>query len=105
MSSCAWEKFHLAAEILRQDGDKRSKLAEAFAHEIGQLKEVDIPQNNREIIGSIFDQLSLPDNVETLSRMARPHLAVKHLTDDQINAIIEAIFKIEGALNIHSAQN
>lgn len=105
MSSYAWEKFHLAAEMLRQDGDKRSKLAEAFAHEIGQLKESDIPQCHRETIDSIIDRLTLPDNVETISRMAHPHNAVKYLTDDEIDEVFQAIFKLEVDLNIYSTQN
>lgn len=105
MSDYAWEKFHLAAEMLREDGDKRDKLAEAFAQEIGLIKEEDVPTDHKEKIDFIFDQLSLPEKVETLSRMAHPHHAVKTLSDDEIDAIIKTIFELESALNVHSVRS
>lgn len=37
--------------------------------------------------------------------MAHPHIAVKHLTDDEIDEVIQAIFKLEVDLNIYSTQS
>lgn len=105
MSDYAWEKFHLAAELLRQDGDKRHKLAEAFAYEIAQIKEEDVPAAHKNKIDFISAQLSLPDKVETISRVAHPYLAVKTLNDDEIDELIKTIFELESELNVHSAQS
>lgn len=104
MSSYAWEKFHLAAEILRQEGDKKNLLAEAFAQEICHIKEEDIPPKYRKEIDFVFERLSLPNNVETLSRMAHPHHAVQSLTDNEVIAVVQTIFELEAAMNEHVSQ-
>lgn len=105
MNDYVWEKFHLAAEMLRQVGDKRNKLAEAFAQEISQIENEDVSADYKVKIDFIFNQLSLPAGVETISRMAHPHHAVSYLRDDEIDAIIKIVFELESALNLHSVRS
>lgn len=101
MSCYAWEKFHLAAEMLRDATDKRLALSEAFTQEIAMIREEDVPPEHKEKIDFIFNKLSLPDNVETLSGVPRHHHLVYTLSESEIDAIINAIFELESAMKIH----
>lgn len=95
----AWEKLHLAVLMLNKDGDRRYILADAYASEICHIDEDDIPLSIKNQFEELSKKLSLPDNVETLSGYGHPLTALKRLSDQEVESLIQSVYEMYEILN------
>ena len=99
MSNYVWQKFHMAAEMLRNAEDMRDALANAYAMELTLLDDADLPEEYEDRIASLLDSLDLPEEVDTISGMGRAQSMANSLSDEELDEIVEEIFDLENELS------
>ncbi len=98
MSNYAWQKFHMAAEMLRNADDIKDALANAYSMELSLLNNADLPEEFEDRIMWLLNSLKLPDDVDSITGMGRAQSMINSLSDEELDEVVEEIFNLENEL-------